>query len=170
MDADAEGDDDPTQTFVIVDGVDPTVTDAWRALEAPTGPPATLALSFPEGGSLAPPEEKTPLGDSPSNPLGVNRTIQFGASSIYEYDADTPIGGPLEDSPTPVVIPSPRGLGRGAFPRRQPFKRPAGPAAKTRRPDPRGAVTLWTACRWWRPVRGPPAQTLVAFPEGNSTR
>ena len=33
VDADAEGDDDPTQTFVDVDGVDPSVTDPWRALE-----------------------------------------------------------------------------------------------------------------------------------------
>ena len=116
VDVDAEGDEDPTQTFVNVDGVDPTVTDPWRPLETSTGPPAALALSFRGGGSSVggggggssvPPEDKTPLGGSPSNPLGVNRTIQFGASSIYKYDADTPIGGPLEDSPTPVVIPGP---------------------------------------------------------------
>ena len=118
VDADAEGDDDPTQTFVNVDGVDPTVTDPWRALEAPTDPPATLALTFPEGGSLPPPPPggKSPLGDSPSNPFGVNRTIQFGANSIFAYDADTSIGGPLEDSPTLVVVPNPGGSVQGGVP------------------------------------------------------
>ena len=107
VDADAEGDHDPTQTFVSVDGVDPAVTDSWKLLETPIGPRAALALSFPEGGRLAPREDKTPLGGSPSNAFGVNRTIQLGAGSIYKYNADTPIGGPLEDSPTPVVIPNP---------------------------------------------------------------
>ena len=112
VDADAEWDDDPTQTFVTVDGVDPSVTDPWRALEAQR-PLATLALTFPEGGSLPPHEGKCPLGDSPCNPLGVTRTIILGANSIYEYDADTLIGGRVEDSPTPVVIPNPGGLGQG---------------------------------------------------------
>ena len=95
VDADAEGDDNPSQTFVNMHAVDPAVTDPWQALETPTVPSATLAVSFPEGGSLPPGEVKTPLGDSPSNPLGVNRTVQFGATSIYEYDADTPICGPV---------------------------------------------------------------------------
>ena len=43
VDADAEGDGDPTQTFVNVVGVHPTITDHWRALEAPTDHVATLA-------------------------------------------------------------------------------------------------------------------------------
>ena len=116
VDADTEGDDDPTQTFVNVDGVEPAVTDPWQALESLTSPPAALALSSPGGRGLAPREEKTPQGGSPSNLLDVNRTTQFGASSIYEYDANTPIGGPLEDSFTPVVIPNPGGAGQGSFP------------------------------------------------------
>ena len=49
VDADAEGDNNPTQTFVNVDGVDLVVAEPWRALEAPTDPLATLALTFPEG-------------------------------------------------------------------------------------------------------------------------
>ena len=114
VDADAKGDEEPTQTFMNVDGVVPALTNPWRALDAPTGPPATLAVTFPQEGSLSPREEKTPLGDSPSKPLGVKRTIQIGASSIYEYDADSPIGGPLEDSPVPVAIPSPGGPEQGS--------------------------------------------------------
>ena len=116
VDADAEGDGDPRQPFVNMDGVDPSVTDPWRALEAPTCPPATMALTYPEGNNLPPQEGKPPVGDSPSNPLGVSRTIQFGVYSIYEHDAETPIGGPLEGSPTLVVIANPAGSGQGTDP------------------------------------------------------
>ena len=116
VDADAEGDDDRTQPFVNVDAVDPSVTDPWRALEAPTCPLATMALTFPEGNSLPPQEGKPPVGDSPSNPLGVSRTIHFGVNSIYEYDAETSIGGPVEDSPIPVVVPNPGESGQGSDP------------------------------------------------------
>ena len=108
VNADAKGDDDPTQPFLNVDGVDPSVSDPWRPLEAPACAPDTLVLAFPDGNNSAPRGGNPPTGDSPSNPTGVSRIIQLGVTCIYEFDAETPIGGHVEDSPAPVVI-----LGRG---------------------------------------------------------
>ena len=50
VDANAEEDEYPTQPFVSVDGVDPTVTNPWHSVDTPTAPPASLALSFTGGG------------------------------------------------------------------------------------------------------------------------
>ena len=70
--------------------------------------------------TLAP---KPVLGDSPSNPLGVNRSIHFGANAYLKYNTDHPADGMLEDSPTSTVIPGPlpSATGHGTSPA------PAGP-------------------------------------------
>ena len=114
VDADAAGDDDPTQPYVNVDGVDPTVSDPWRLLEPCAG---TTAGAVPSAGSNAVPQgAHTPEGESPSNPMGVSRAIKFGGTSIYEFDAESPIGEHVENSPTPLAIPGPAdsGLGGGS--------------------------------------------------------
>ena len=114
VDADAEGDDDPTQPFVKVDGLDPLVSDPWRTLEAPACAVDTVVPA--ERTNSAPRDGNAPAGDSPSNPTGASRTIQFGVTSIYEFDAEYPIGVHVEDSPTPVVIPGRGELGHGGGP------------------------------------------------------
>ena len=84
-DADAAGDDDPTQPLVNVDGVDPSVSDPWRLLEPSACAPDGAVLF--EGSNSAPRGRHTPEGESPSNPAGVSRAIKFGGTSIYEFDA-----------------------------------------------------------------------------------
>ena len=95
VNADAEGDKYPTQPFVNVDGVDPAVPDPWQSVETPTGPPASLAISFPGGGSGARPRRgtnpsrgippPTPWGSTVLSNLGpapstsMTRTPQLGA-------------------------------------------------------------------------------------------
>ena len=111
VDADAVGDDDPTQTFVNVDGVDPAVSDPWRLFEPSAGTAANAVLS--EGSNAVPQGGHTPEGESPSNPVGVSRAIKFGGTSIYEFDAESPIGEHGEDSPTPLAIPGPADSGPG---------------------------------------------------------
>ena len=113
-DADAAGDDDPTQPYVNVDGVDPTVSDPWRLLEPPAG---TAAGAVPSEGSNAVPQgTHTSEGASPSNPVGVSRAIKFGGTSIYEFYAESPVGEHVEDSPTPLAIPGPADTGLGGGP------------------------------------------------------
>ena len=68
VDADAAGDDDPTQPYVNVDGVDPTVSDPWRLLEPCAG--ATTGAAPTAGGDAVPRGAHTPEGESPSNPTG----------------------------------------------------------------------------------------------------
>ena len=108
VDADAAGDDDPTQPYVNVDGVDPTVSDPWRLLEPCAG--ATTGATPAVGGDAVPRGAR--------NPTGVSREIKFGGTSIYEFDAESPIGERVEDSPTPLAIPCPVGsdLGGGSGP------------------------------------------------------
>ena len=88
-----------------VDGVDPTVLEPWRLLEPSAGIAAGAVSS--EGGYAAPQGRHTAEGESPSNPVGVSRAIQFGGTSIYEFDAESPIGEHVEESPTPLAIPGP---------------------------------------------------------------
>ena len=116
VDADTAGDDDPTQPYVNVDGVDPTVSDPWRLLEPCAG--ASTGATPTAGGDAVPRGAHNPEGESPSNPTGVNREIRFGGTSIYEFDAESPIGERVEDSPTPLAIPDPAGsdLGGGSMP------------------------------------------------------
>ena len=116
VDADAAGDDDPTQPYVNVDGVDPTVSDPWRLLEPCAG--ATTGATPAAGGDAVPRGARDPVGESPSDPTGVSREIKFGGTSIYEFDAESPIGERVEDSPTPLAIPCPAGsdLGGGSGP------------------------------------------------------
>ena len=114
VDADAAGDDDPTQPYVNVDSVDPTVSDPWRLLEPSAG---TAAGTVPSEGSNAVPQGRhTSEGESPSNPVGVSRAIKFGGTSIYEFDAESPIGEHVEESPTPLAIPGPADSGLGGGP------------------------------------------------------
>ena len=114
VDADAAGDDDPTQTYVNVDGVDPTVSDPWRLLKPSAG---TATDTVPSEGSNAVPQGgHTPEGESPSYPVGVSRAIKFGGTFIYEFDAESPIGEHGEDSPTPLAIPGPADSGPGGGP------------------------------------------------------
>ena len=116
VDADAAGDDDPTQPYVNVDDVDPTVSDPWRLLEPSAG--ATTGAAPAAGGDAVPRGAHNPEAESPSNPTGVSREIKFGGTSIYEFDAESPIGERVEDSPTPLAIPCPAGsdLGGGPVP------------------------------------------------------
>ena len=111
VDADTAGDDDPTQPYVDVDGVDPTISDPWRLLEPSAGNAAGTVSS--EGSNAVPQGRHTSEGECPSNPVGVSRSIKFGGTSIYEFDAESPIGEHVEDSPTPLAIPGPAGRGGG---------------------------------------------------------
>ena len=114
VDVDAAGDDDPTHPHVNVDGVDPTVSDPWRLLEPTAG---TAAGAVPAEGSNAVPQGRyTSEGESASNRLGVSRQIKFGGTSIYEFDAESPIGEHVESSPTPLAIPGPADSGLGGGP------------------------------------------------------
>ena len=111
VDADTAGDDDPTQPDVNVDGVDPTVSNPWRLLEPSAG---TTTGAVPSARSNAVSQgAHTPEGESPSNPMGVSRAIKFGGTSIYEFDAESPIGEHVEDSPTPLAIPGSTDSGLG---------------------------------------------------------
>ena len=68
VDADAAGDDDPTQPYVNVDGVDPTVSDPWRLLEPCA---RATAGAVPSAGSDAVPQgAHNPEGESPLEPDG----------------------------------------------------------------------------------------------------
>ena len=141
VDADAAGDDDPTQPYVNVDGVDPSVSDPWRLLEPSAG---TAAGTVPSEGSNAVPQGgHTPEGESPSNPVGVSRAIKFGGTSIYEFDAESPIGEHVAPDLLPVagvgfaaasITPSLRRI-PGAFPGYDQggavFQQPTGIAAET---------------------------------------
>ena len=71
VDADAAGDDNPTQPYVNVDGVDPTVSDPWRLLEPCAG--ATTGATPAAGGDAVPRGARDPVGESPSDPTGVSR-------------------------------------------------------------------------------------------------
>ena len=115
-DVDAEGGDDPTEPFINVDGVDPMLANPWRLHENKPGTAAPLDLSIPGEGGPPPAGDTHILGDSPSNPQGVNRAIHFGANSIYEFDADSPVEGVVGDSPTPSLIPDSRASRHGASP------------------------------------------------------
>ena len=109
LDADADGDDNPTQPYLNVDGVDPTVSDPWRLLEPSAW---TAASTVPSEGSIAVPQG----GPTPSNPVGVSRAITFWGTSISEFDAESPIGEHGEDSPTSLAIPGPADSGPGGGP------------------------------------------------------
>ena len=72
VDADAAGDDDPTQPYVNVDGVDPTVSDPWRLLEPSAG------IAADAGSNAVPQGGHTPEGKSPSNPVGAAAQSNLG--------------------------------------------------------------------------------------------
>ena len=143
VDADAAGDDDPTQPYVNVDGVDPTVSDPWRLLEPCAG--ATTGAVPSVGSDAVPQGAHTPEGESPSNPMGVSREIKFGGTSIYEFDAESPVGEHVEDSPTSLVIPglAGSGLGGGSVP----ADRRTTHAADSRRAPSDGGCALVAAHR-----------------------
>ena len=96
--------------------MDPTVSDPWQLLE-PCAVASTVATPT-AGGDAVPRGAHKPEGESPSNPTGVNCEIKFWGTSIYEFDAESPIGERVEDSPTPLAIPDPAGLdlGGGSMP------------------------------------------------------
>ena len=90
VDADAAGDDGPTQTYVNMDDVDPMVSNSLRPLE-PSARSAVDAVPS-EGSNAVHQGGHTPDGESPSNPVGVSRVIKFGGTSICEFDAESSIG------------------------------------------------------------------------------
>ena len=170
VDADAAGDDDPTQPYVNVGGVDPTVSDPWRLLEPCAG---TAAGAVPSAGSNAVPQgAHTPEGESPSNPMGVSCAIKFGGTSIYEFDAESPIGEHVEDSPTPLAIPGPADSGLGGA--SLSADRHTTHAADSRRAPSDGGCALVAAHRGAQsgfppPVTGSPKLPTGALP-GAHTR
>ena len=96
----AKGGDDPTQPFINVDGVEPMLTNPWRSQDSP-GLAGPVDLSLPWEGGPATTGDTLILGDSPSNPQGVNQTIHFGANSIYEHNAESPV---VKDSRSPSPL------------------------------------------------------------------
>ena len=88
--------------------MDPAVTDPWQPLETPTRPPAALALSFPGGGARPRPKTKPPWGVPPPTPWGSTALSNLGPAASMNTTRTPPIWGPVEGSPTPVVVP---GLG-----------------------------------------------------------
>ena len=164
VDADAAGDDDPTQPYVNVDGVDPTVSDPWRLLEPCAG--ATTGAAPSAGGDAVPRGAHTPEGESPSNPTGVSREIKFGGTSIYEFDAESPIGEHVEDSPTPPAIPGPAGSGLGGG--SVPADRHTTHAVDSRRAPSDGGCALVAAHRAAQSGFPPPISSISEILAGGS--
>ena len=127
LDADAKGNDDPKQTIVTVNGVDPTVSNPRRLSEPSAATAVGAALSG--GSDSAPQGGLAPGRKSPSDPVGVSRAIQFGGTSIYELDAESPMGEHGEDS---LTLWRSRFLWTqvaGTVPCRWTFAQPTGPIA-----------------------------------------
>ena len=102
---------DPTLTFINPNGADAALTDTWLLLAAPSSaaPTGQAGLVFPGEGRLPAPSEIAPLPvDSPSNPVGVGRTIRLGATNIRKNNIES---GHVEcataESLTPLAIPAP---------------------------------------------------------------
>ena len=164
VDADAAGDDDPTRPYVNVDGVDPTVSDPWQLLEPCAG--ATTGAVPSAGSDAVPQGAHTPEGESPSNPMGVSREIKFGGTSIYEFDAESPVGEHVEDSPTPLAIPGPAGSGLGGG--SVPADRRTTHAADSRRAPSDGGCALVAAHRAAQSGFPPPISDTPKLPTGGS--
>ena len=164
VDADAARDDDPTQPYVNVDGVYPTVSDPWRLLEPCAG--ATTGAAPSAGGDAVPRGAHTPEGESPSNPTGVSREIKFGGTSIYEFDAESPVGEHVEDSPTPLAIPGPAGSGLGGG--SMPADRHTTHAVDSRRAPSDGGCALVAAHRAAQSGFPPPISNTLEILSGGS--
>ena len=145
VDADAAGDDDPTQPYVNVDGVDPTVSDPWRLLEPCTG--ATTGAVPSAGSDAVPQGAHTPEGESPSNPMGVSREIKLGLPPSMSSTRNPQWGDMWKTLPPRWRFRALPARVSGAAPCRQTAAPPTRPTAGVRRPT--GAV------HWWLPIAQP---------------
>ena len=132
LDADTEGDDDPTQPFVNVDGVDPSVSDPWRLSEPSAGAPVGAVLS--EGSNSAPRGGHTPRGNPPQTRWGSPAQLNLGAPPSTNSTWSPQLGSTGRTLPPRWRFRAPRTQVTGAVPRRRTFTHPAGSKALVNRP------------------------------------
>ena len=98
--------------------------------------------------------------------MGVSLEIKFGGTSIYEFNAESPVGEHVEDCPTPLVIPGPAGLGLGGGPMLA--DRHTTHAADSRRAPSGGSCALVAAHRAAQSGFPPPISDTPKLPTGGS--
>ena len=96
--------------------------------------------------------------------MGVSREIKLGGTPIYEFDAESPVGEHVEDSPTPLAIPGPAGSGLGGG--SVPADRHTTHSADSRRAPSDGGYALVAAHRAAQSGFPPPISDTPKPPTG----